>query len=67
MARFRRGDKVWTIVKTKAVQFTVHSVHPTGETFFYIPKELADKDFQIHSWIFEEDCFASKEELINQL
>lgn len=67
MARFKKDDKAWTIVGTKAVQFTVLQVCETKDSAFYIPKELADDNVRIHAWVFESNCFATKEELIEQL
>lgn len=64
--RFKEGDVIWTIWKNKAIPLTVCMVCPI-DLYTYMIRENVHGNQPVPQFVSEEDAFASKQEIINQL
>lgn len=64
VTKFAIGDKVWTIKDCKAKEYSVYAIHINkGGTIYY----LDDGKTRSLESVAEEQCFASREELIKHI
>lgn len=62
--KFTFGDKVWTIKDCKAKEYSVYSIHIYKSGTIY---SLDDGKTRSLESVAEEQCFASREELIKHI